>query len=273
MGADDDFSGGMKKGLDAATALVHRPPLVFLDEPTTGLDPAARNRGGEYFRRIDDEGTSVFLTTRYLDEADRLCDRLSVVQDGAVVAEETPVALERRDGGDVLEAELADPARRERALAIAREADLFEGDATVESTATGITISPFTRTRAKQIRFVALLDAGIDVLAVSTRDEESTIIGATSLQLPLLFVSSAFLPLSTCPTGSRPSWRSPRLRRRRRRTRVMLGEDTMTVLEVTAFVGVEDTLVPALAVLLDLATIFGTGAIYAVGRVASADVR
>jgi len=61
----------MKKRLDAATALVHRPPLVFLDEPTTGLDPAARNRLWEYFERINEEGTTIVLTTQYLEEADQ----------------------------------------------------------------------------------------------------------------------------------------------------------------------------------------------------------
>ena len=76
------FSGGMKKRLDVATALVHEPPLVFLDEPTTGLDPRARTRLWEYFRAINRQGTTLFLTTQYLEEADELCDRLSVIQDG-----------------------------------------------------------------------------------------------------------------------------------------------------------------------------------------------
>ncbi|WP_306058208.1 ABC transporter ATP-binding protein [Natronococcus wangiae] len=165
----DDFSGGMKKRLDAATALVHRPPLVFLDEPTTGLDPAARNRLWEYFRRINDEGTTVFLTTQYLDEADQLCDRLSVIQDGTVVAEGTPSGLKRRVGGDVLEVELADPERRERAVAIARDGGLFERGATVEPTTAGVAVtSRNARTRGTDL-LVALRDAGIGVLGFDVR--------------------------------------------------------------------------------------------------------
>ncbi len=133
----DDFSGGMKKRLDAATALVHRPPLVFLDEPTTGLDPAARNRLWAYFRRINDEGTTVFLTTQYLEEADQLCDRLSVIQNGAVVAEGTPDELKRRVGGEILAVELADADESDRAVSIAREEGLFADGAVIEPVSPG----------------------------------------------------------------------------------------------------------------------------------------
>lgn len=165
----DDFSGGMKKRLDAATALVHRPPLVFLDEPTTGLDPSARNRLWEYFRRINDEGTTLFLTTQYLEEADQLCDRLSVIQDGAVVAEGTPAALKRRVGGEIIEVELADLERREQAVGIAREEDLFERGATVEPTTAGVAVtSRDARTRGTDL-LVALRDAGVGVLGFDVR--------------------------------------------------------------------------------------------------------
>ncbi|ERH04440.1 MAG: ABC-type multidrug transport system, ATPase component [Halorubrum sp. J07HR59] len=102
----EEFSGGMKKRLDAATALAHRPALVFLDEPTTGLDPKARNRLWEYFQRINDLGTTIFLTTQYLEEADQLCDRLSVILDGEIVADGSPADLKREVGGEVLDVEL-----------------------------------------------------------------------------------------------------------------------------------------------------------------------
>ena len=92
----EEFSGGMKKRLDVATALVHEPPLVFLDEPTTGLDPKARLRLWEYFRTINEQGTTVFLTTQYLEEADQLCDRLSVIAEGEIVATGSPEELKRR---------------------------------------------------------------------------------------------------------------------------------------------------------------------------------
>jgi ABC-2 type transport system ATP-binding protein len=165
----DDFSGGMKKRLDAATALVHRPPLVFLDEPTTGLDPAARNRLWEYFRRINDEGTTVFLTTQYLEEADQLCDRLSVIQNGRVVAEGSPADLKRRVGGEILAVELADPGDGDRAVAIAREEGLFAGGATIESTDSGLEVTARdARTRGTDL-LVALRDAGIDVVGFDVR--------------------------------------------------------------------------------------------------------
>ncbi|WP_254530362.1 ABC transporter ATP-binding protein [Natrinema gelatinilyticum] len=165
----DDFSGGMKKRLDAATALVHRPRLVFLDEPTTGLDPAARNRLWEYFRRINDAGTTVFLTTQYLEEADQLCDRLSVIQSGSVVAEGTPVELKRRVGGEILAVELVDPDSSERAVTVARDERLFAEGATIEPTKSGLKVTARdARTRGTDL-LVALRDAGIDVIGFDIR--------------------------------------------------------------------------------------------------------
>lgn len=98
----ETYSGGMQKRLDAATALVHKPPLVFLDEPTTGLDPAARNKLWAYFQKINDEGTTFFLTTQYLDEADHLCDDIAVMQNGEILVRDTPNELKRRVGGDII---------------------------------------------------------------------------------------------------------------------------------------------------------------------------
>jgi ABC-2 type transport system ATP-binding protein len=87
------YSGGMKRRLDLATALVHRPDVLFLDEPTTGLDPASRVTVWEEVRRINERGTTVFLTTQYLEEADQLCDRLAIIDDGRIVREGTPASL------------------------------------------------------------------------------------------------------------------------------------------------------------------------------------
>ena len=84
------YSGGMKRRLDLASALVHEPEVLFLDEPTTGLDPASRLTVWEEVRRINERGTTVFLTTQYLEEADRLCDRLAIIDDGRIVREGTP---------------------------------------------------------------------------------------------------------------------------------------------------------------------------------------
>jgi ABC-2 type transport system ATP-binding protein len=100
------YSGGMQRRLDLAASLVHEPEVLFLDEPTTGLDPASRLTIWEELRRINGRGTTIFLTTQYLEEADQLCDRLAIIDGGRIVREGTPAALkaelsERRDGAAV----------------------------------------------------------------------------------------------------------------------------------------------------------------------------
>ena len=87
------YSGGMRRRLDLASALVHEPRVLFLDEPTTGLDPASRLTVWEEVRRINQLGTTVFLTTQYLEEADQLCDRLAIIDGGLIVREGTPTEL------------------------------------------------------------------------------------------------------------------------------------------------------------------------------------
>ncbi|WP_272475181.1 ABC transporter ATP-binding protein [Baekduia alba] len=87
------YSGGMKRRLDLASALVHEPDVLFLDEPTTGLDPASRLTVWDEVRRINQRGTTVFLTTQYLEEADQLCDRLAIIDGGRIVRDGTPTEL------------------------------------------------------------------------------------------------------------------------------------------------------------------------------------
>jgi ABC-2 type transport system ATP-binding protein len=113
------YSGGMKRRLDLASALVHSPSVLFLDEPTTGLDPASRLTIWDEVRRINASGTTVFLTTQYLEEADKLCDRLAIIDDGQIVAEGTPEQLKAEMGHDVVSVTLdgADIAATEAALA------------------------------------------------------------------------------------------------------------------------------------------------------------
>ena len=96
------YSGGMKRRLDLASALVHQPEVLFLDEPTTGLDPASRLTVWEEVRRINNSGTTVFLTTQYLEEADKLCDRLAIIDGGRIVAAGTPAELKAQMGHDVV---------------------------------------------------------------------------------------------------------------------------------------------------------------------------
>ena len=90
------YSGGMKRRLDLASALVHEPEVLFLDEPTTGLDPGSRLTVWEEVRRINGHGTTVFLTTQYLEEADQLCDRIAIIDAGRIVREGTPAALKEQ---------------------------------------------------------------------------------------------------------------------------------------------------------------------------------
>jgi ABC-2 type transport system ATP-binding protein len=96
------YSGGQRRRLDIALGMVHRPALLFLDEPTTGLDPQSRAHLWEEVRKLRDNGTTVFLTTHYLEEADALCDRLAIIDNGKIVAEGTPDTLKRQVAGDVV---------------------------------------------------------------------------------------------------------------------------------------------------------------------------
>jgi ABC-2 type transport system ATP-binding protein len=102
------YSGGMRRRLDLAMALVHDPEVLFLDEPTTGLDPTSRFTLWEEVRRLKGEGRTVFLTTQYLEEADQLADRVGIISGGRIVAEGTPAALKAEIGAPRLEISLAD---------------------------------------------------------------------------------------------------------------------------------------------------------------------
>ncbi|HKB18752.1 MAG TPA: ATP-binding cassette domain-containing protein [Candidatus Dormibacteraeota bacterium] len=125
------YSGGQKRRLDIGLGLVHDPQLLFLDEPTTGLDPQSRARVWEEVRKMHDRGTTVFLTTHYLDEADALCDRVAIIDYGKIVAEGTPEELKRAVAGDVVTLSVA--GEQQRALDLlkdqpfVREARMDEG--------------------------------------------------------------------------------------------------------------------------------------------------
>jgi ABC-2 type transport system ATP-binding protein len=106
------FSGGMRRRIDIAASLVTRPEILFLDEPTTGLDPRSRNQVWDLVRQIAAEGTTVLLTTQYLEEADRLAERLAVIDHGKVIAEGTSHELKSSVGGNTLHCHLLDPDQR-----------------------------------------------------------------------------------------------------------------------------------------------------------------
>jgi len=111
------YSGGMRRRLDLAAALVARPPVLFLDEPTTGLDIRSRIELWDAIEALVSEGTTVLLTTQYLDEADRLADRIAVIDQGLVIAEGTPGELKSQVGGERLDIHLCDEQQGDEAVA------------------------------------------------------------------------------------------------------------------------------------------------------------
>jgi ABC-2 type transport system ATP-binding protein len=111
----ETYSGGMRRRLDIAASLVVTPDLIFLDEPTTGLDPRSRNQVWEIVRALVNEGTTVLLTTQYLDEADQLAERIAVVDHGKVIAEGTSGELKGSVGSGTVHVRLCDPQQREAA--------------------------------------------------------------------------------------------------------------------------------------------------------------
>jgi ABC-2 type transport system ATP-binding protein len=96
------YSGGQRRKLDIALGMVHQPTVLFLDEPTTGLDPVSRAQLWSQIRLLRSQGTTVFLTTHYMDEADILCDRIAIIDKGKIVAEDSPIGLKRQISGDIL---------------------------------------------------------------------------------------------------------------------------------------------------------------------------
>ncbi len=126
------YSGGMRRRLDLAAALVAEPPVLFLDEPTTGLDPRSRLDLWAMIEDLVSDGTTVLLTTQYLDEADRLADDIAVIDHGKVIAQGTPTELKHRVGGERLEVKLEDPAQGSQAVAalasLSDEQPVVEGD-------------------------------------------------------------------------------------------------------------------------------------------------
>src|SRR4051812_17722532 len=113
------YSGGQRRRLDIALGIIHHPKVVFLDEPTTGLDPQSRANMWDEIRRLRADGLTVFITTHYLDEADALCDRIAIIDNGQIVAEGTPAELKREISGDVVSVGLSD--------AIPAAAELLDG--------------------------------------------------------------------------------------------------------------------------------------------------
>jgi ABC-2 type transport system ATP-binding protein len=162
--AASKYSGGMRRRLDLAASLIVAPALLFVDEPTTGLDPAGRREVWSAVRDLVRAGTTVLLTTQYLEEADQLADRISMLRAGRVVAEGTPDELKAQFGGDWLDLVLADPADVQKVLALVER--LADGEVRVED----LTVSVPVRDRTK-----ALVDVAIALRDVRIEPEDITL--------------------------------------------------------------------------------------------------
>ena len=138
------YSGGMKRRLDLASALVHRPEVLFLDEPTEGLDPQSRTALWEELERVNRAGTTMFLTTHYMEEADRLCGRLGIIDHGRIVASGSPEVLKRAVGSDTVTLRLESEAEDRLAgaqAAVERLVDDFQPVLGVERTPNGVRLT------------------------------------------------------------------------------------------------------------------------------------
>ena len=127
----NNYSGGMRRRLDLAGALMHSPKILFLDEPTQGLDPQARRTIWEYLRKLNADGSTVFLTTHYMDEADELCRELAFIDKGKIVKQGSPAALKTELGGDVVHLKFGEGADIEAAQRIVTESAGPEATVTV----------------------------------------------------------------------------------------------------------------------------------------------
>ena len=165
-GLTKTFSGGMRRRLDLAASIVGAPSVLFLDEPTTGLDPLSRMQLWQVVRNLADEGTTIVLTTQYLEEADQLADEIVVLDHGAVVAQGTPAQLKARIGSELV------------AITVASEADLRRVDAAVGHLASApVTLTPEVLQAAipvsgdvRLMDVVRALDAGgVEVLEIERR--------------------------------------------------------------------------------------------------------
>jgi ABC-2 type transport system ATP-binding protein len=166
------YSGGQRRRLDVALGVIHSPQVVFLDEPTVGLDPPSRARMWQEVRRLRDGGMTIFLTTHYLDEADALCDRISIIDAGLIVAEGTPSDLKHEISGDVVIVDLATTAGAPEPATVLEAAKILAEQPCVESCETiEHTLRLYVDGAATAVPLVmrALNTKGIEPGAIETR--------------------------------------------------------------------------------------------------------
>jgi oleandomycin transport system ATP-binding protein len=158
-----NYSGGMRRRLDLAASLVGRPEVIFLDEPTTGLDPAKREDMWDVVRSLVDDGSTVLLTTQYLEEADALADEITVIDHGHVIAHDTPNGLKRVVGGQRLTVRPSDPARHDDVFTVLAGLD----GRTPESEGRGSLTVPVEGDAVLPVVVTRLAEAGIAVEELS----------------------------------------------------------------------------------------------------------
>jgi ABC-2 type transport system ATP-binding protein len=173
------YSGGMRRRLDLAASLVVLPPVLFMDEPTTGLDPLGRRQMWDVISSLADEGTTVLLTTQYLEEADELAHRIAVVDHGRVIAEGTSDELKSKVGGDRIE------------VAVARTADLERAEAVIRNHVAGEPTFD-----AAQRRFSGPSRDGTRELSALVRDLDAASVEIVDLQLRRPSLDDVFLTLT-----------------------------------------------------------------------------
>ena len=161
-----NFSGGMRRRIDLAASLIARPPLIFLDEPTTGLDPRTRGQMWDTIRELVAQGSTILLTTQYLDEADQLADRIAVIDRGRKVAEGTPDQLKASVGSSTLHLRVADRDQTARAAAIVEQ--VLGEQPVLTPEAGGLTIALTDANRAADV-LIALRQGEVDITTAAVR--------------------------------------------------------------------------------------------------------
>ena len=194
------YSGGMRRRLDIASSLLTRPQVLFLDEPTTGLDPRSRNEIWAIVRELRREGTTILLTTQYLEEADQLADRIAVIDRGKVIAEGTGNELKDRVGGQILEVELASAGQRDRAQALLAGVGCGE---------------PQPDERPDRLTLPAPRD-GLQLVEEAAAELRRAQIGVSDIGLRRPTLDDVFLQLTGAPPSEDGGGPSPRTRRRPR---------------------------------------------------------